>query len=258
MHHYIITGASRGIGAAIAEQLLDLNHVVMGVARSDNPGLKALADEKGAPLRYYQQDLSESFNVPHFTQYLLSEIDRDDVHSISLIHNAGLLEPIALIGQESSPEQTTRAFNVNLLAPMLMTETFVAHVQDWPVEKRVLGISSGAAFNPYPGWSTYCTTKAGLDMMLRVLATEQQQHPYPVKVLALAPGVVDTEMQTLIREQTPENFPPVERFHDLKNNGELWSADFVAKHTIEMLHHADFGEKVQVDLRHELGGEGNG
>lgn len=252
MHYYIITGASRGIGAAIASKLLDPNHVVIGISRSDNPELKEEAREQNANLRYYQQDLSQSFDVPHFTQVILSDIPKEGTDSITLIHNAGLLEPIALIGQESSPEQTAAAFNVNLLAPMLMTEVFVAHVQEWEVAKKVLGISSGAAFNPYPGWTTYCTTKAGLDMMLRVLATEQAEHPHPVKVLALAPGVVDTDMQTLIREQKEENFPPVQRFHDLKNNNELWTTDFVARHTVELLHSPDFGKEVQIDLRSTL------
>jgi benzil reductase ((S)-benzoin forming) len=252
MHYYIITGASRGIGAAIAEQLLAPGHTVIGVSRSDNPELKQKAKAADVPLHYYQQDLSESANLPHFTQVLLGEIDQERAASVTLVHNAGLLEPIALIGQESSPAQYARTFNVNLLAPMLMTEVFVATLQDWPIEKRVLGISSGAAFNPYPGWSTYCTTKAGLDMMLRVLVEEQQSQPHPIKAVALAPGVVDTEMQVLIRQQKSENFPPVQLFHDLKNNHELWSTDFVAEHTVALLRSDTFGQTVQIDLRSQL------
>ena len=253
MHYFIITGTSRGIGAALAEALLSPEHVVIGISRSENPELQALAQQKKAHLRYYQQDLSESFNLPHFMQVILADIDPVQASSITLIQNAGLLEPIAQIGQESSPESITRSFNVNLLTPMLMTEALVAHCQDWPIEKKIVGISSGAAFNPYPGWSTYCTTKAGLDMLLRVLAEEQKIQAHPIKVLALAPGVVDTEMQSLIREQNEDNFPAVQRFHELKDQGQLWTPEFVAGHTVRLLMADDFGEKVQIDLRTELG-----
>jgi len=253
MHYFIITGASRGIGAALAAQLLKPNHVVIGVARSDNPDLKDEAQQQGVALRYFQQDLSESFNLTHFSQVPLNEIDRDEAESVTLVHNAGLLTPIAQIGQESSAEDYTRSLNVNLLAPMIMTEAFVSHLQDWPIPKRLIGISSGAAFNPYPGWSTYCTTKAGLDMFLRTLATEQESQPHPIKAVALAPGVVDTEMQTLIRQQSAENFPPVQRFHELKDNNELWTSDFVAEQIIEIMLANDFGQEIQIDLRSRQG-----
>jgi benzil reductase ((S)-benzoin forming) len=249
MHYFIITGASRGIGAALAAQLLKPNHLVIGVARSDNPDLKDEAQQQGVPLRYFQQDLSESFNLTHFSQVLLGEISREEAESVTLIHNAGLLTPIAQIGQESSAEDYTRSLNVNLLAPMIMSEAFVSHLQEWPIPKRLIGISSGAAFNPYPGWSTYCTTKAGLDMYLRTLATEQQSQAHPITAVALAPGVVDTEMQTLIRQQSAENFPPVQRFHELKDNHELWTTDFVAEQIIELMLADDFGQQIQIDLR---------
>lgn len=249
MHYFFITGASRGIGAALAAHLLGDNHLVIGIARSDNPDLKDEAQQQGADLRYFQQDLSESFNLHHFTQVLLDQIDRETAESVNLIHNAGLLTPIAQIGQESSAESLTRSVNVNLLAPLLMTEQWVAHLQGWPIPKRIVGISSGAAFTPYPGWSTYCTTKAGLDMYLRTLAAEQHHQAHPFISVALAPGVVDTEMQTLIRQQSEANFPPVQRFHELKTNNELWTTDYVARQIIELMLAESFGQQVQIDLR---------
>jgi benzil reductase ((S)-benzoin forming) len=249
MHYFLITGASRGIGAALAAQLLGDNHMVIGVSRGDNPDLKTQAQTQQAALRYVQQDLSESFNLTHFTQVLLHDIDRDQAESVTIIHNAGLLTPIGKIGQENSAEDLTRSLNVNLLAPMIMSELLVNHLQDWPITKRMIGISSGAAFNPYPGWSTYCTTKAGLDMYLRTLAVEQQSQAHPFVSVALAPGVVDTEMQSLIREQSEERFPAVNQFHALKDNQQLWTSDYVAEQIIELMMHQDFGQEGQIDLR---------
>ena len=82
-------------------------------------------------------------------------------------------------------------------------------------------------------------------MTLRVMAAEQAGHPHPVKVLSMAPGVVDTDMKALICDQQEENFPAVQRFHDLKENDQLWSAEFVARHTADLLNSPDFGQKLK-------------
>ena len=65
--------------------------------------------------------------------------------------------------------------------------------------KRILNISSGAGRNPYEGWGAYCTTKAGLDHFSRVVAMEQANEQYPVEIVSIAPGIIDTDMQATIR-----------------------------------------------------------
>ena len=95
----------------------------------------------------------------------------------------------------------------------------------------------------------YCSSKAGLDMHSQVLAAEQADQAHPVKVLALAPGIVDTHMQDLIRTQTEEDFPMLDKFVELKENNLLVPPETVAQQIIHVLEREDYGNKVLMDLR---------
>ena len=88
-------------------------------------------------------------------------------------------------------------------------------------------ISSGAALRPLASWSAYCTAKAGLDMWTRCLAEEGGQHN--ITAVSVAPGIVDTGMQTAIRSASPEDFPLLENFVGYHENGQLADAETVAK-----------------------------
>ena len=86
-------------------------------------------------------------------------------------------------------------------------------------------------------------------MHARVLAVEQENQTYPIKVLALAPGVVDTAMQDLIREQTAERFPMLDRFVSLKENDQLVNPQTVAGRIVDLLQSEEFGNEILMDLR---------
>src|SRR5690606_5817181 len=104
-----------------------------------------------------------------------------------------------------------------------LTSAFIRLSSTLQADKAVLNISSGAGRNPYEGWSSYCTSKAGLDMFTRCVAAEQQSENYPVRVLSIAPGVIDTKMQQVIRDTKPEDFVHLNRFVELKQSGKLVS-----------------------------------
>ena len=86
-------------------------------------------------------------------------------------------------------------------------------------------------------------------MMSRVGAVEQETQPHPVRIASVAPGVIDTDMQTLIRTQTVEDFPSIARFHQLKEAGQLWSPAYAANLLIDYLHSKTYGDEALFDIR---------
>ncbi len=248
-HHYFITGTSRGIGAALAEALLSGENLVHCFSRSGNPALVEAAAAKQVSLFDHKINLSDTLGSARRLDELFAAVEPESVASITLVQNAGLLHPMGKIGHQPDIEALEIGLKVNLLSPMLINEQFVARFQQWPVPKKILNISTGAARNPYIAWNMYCSSKAGLDMHSRVLAAEQDDQLFPVKVLALAPGIVDTSMQDLIRAQTEETFPMVDKFVELKEEGLLVSPSEVAGQIIRLLQRADYGQEVLMDLR---------
>jgi benzil reductase ((S)-benzoin forming) len=113
---------------------------------------------------------------------------------------------------------------VNLVAPMLLMRRFLRATEGVALLRRIVNISSGAARRPIAGWSAYCAAKAGLDMATRVVALEAPK----VEAASLAPGVIDTAMQGVVRSASERDFPDVERFRRMKAEGELRSAEDVA------------------------------
>nr|MDA3886122.1 SDR family NAD(P)-dependent oxidoreductase [Candidatus Delongbacteria bacterium] len=125
---------------------------------------------------------------------------------------------------------------------------FIERTLNYSCEKRIINISSGAAKKPYDGWSTYCSSKAALDMLTRCVNVEQNKKEFPVNVISFDPGIMDTEMQNDIRQSNKEDFSQLSRFIDFKENGALLSAEFVADKVIEVLSSDNFqtGEFIKV------------
>jgi NAD(P)-dependent dehydrogenase (short-subunit alcohol dehydrogenase family) len=111
----------------------------------------------------------------------------------------------------------------------------------------VLNISSGAGRNPTAGWGVYCATKAALDMYTRVAMQEQDAHG--ARFVSLAPGVVDTDMQSAIRSSDPAAFPALSRFQDLHASGKLATPQGVAARIAAYLERDDFGTTEIDDIR---------
>lgn len=245
----LITGTSRGLGEALAMKYLDTSNRVICLSRSGNESLLRAADQAGCELQDDRLDLIETDRAEGWIRGKLNQLSPESVSELIIVHNAGLLYPIKLIGKKSSHKDVHDSVLVNLIAPMRMTEAMVQITQNWDIPKKVLMISSGAARKPVASWSTYCTTKAGLDMFAHCLAEEQKVQDHPIKVVSLAPGVVDTFMQTHIRKQPKEIFPGVDRFTALHADKLLSSPEEAAGKLINWLEKEDFGEKVIADVR---------
>ncbi|MGG0218402.1 (S)-benzoin forming benzil reductase [Bacillus mycoides] len=248
MRYVIVTGTSQGLGEAIAAQLLEENTTVISISRRENKELTKLAEQKNSNCIFHSVDLQDVHNLENRFNEIFSSIEEDTVSSIHLINNAGTVAPIKPI-EKSESELLITNVQINLIALMILTSAFMKHTKDWKVDKRVINISSGAGKNPYFGWGAYCTTKAGVNMFTQCVATEEAEKEHPVKIIAFAPGVVDTNMQAQIRDTNKEDFTNLDRFVTLKEEGNLLSPEYVAKAIRSLLETEDFpqGEVVRID-----------
>ena len=137
-----------------------------------------------------------------------------------------------------------RTVSLNVAAPLMLTSGIAAQMKGRPC--RVLHISSGAGRHAYPGWSIYCATKAALDQHASVIALDQSPG---LKICSVAPGVVDTDMQTEVRAIPPEQFPMRERFIKMKNEGTLTPPSVAAGKLLDYLLSDAYGTVPLADVR---------
>ena len=226
---FIISGTTSGLGLSFAKMLIEEGKEVYSISRMRNKRNSFIPEEN-----HFSCDLSLAFEVKKTMARIMRSIDFESIRSITLINNAGMIKPIGSVGTNSL-ELVNQNINVNLVAPIAMAEIFTCAVQDLPTKKYILNISSGAARKPYAGWSSYCASKSGLDMFTRCMGEEQKEQVNPIKILAIAPGVIDTKMQDEIREVPEEQFKMVNRFIELKEDEKLLAPDFVADKLVELL-----------------------
>jgi len=230
----IVTGHTRGLGAAIAAELARRGVSVLGVARSRAD----VADIQQAEL-----DMSD----PGALQaWLAGDSLRDflkDSTQALLVNNAGVVTPVGPLAAQD-PAAVVRAVSLNVAAPLALAAAFVQAAPQ--AERRILHVSSGAGRSAYPGWSVYCATKAALDLHARAIGLDGDDQ---VKACSLAPGVIDTDMQATIRATRDADFPLRQRFVDLKETGTLVSPGDCARALVDYLLAARFGVEPVDDLR---------
>lgn len=250
MKLYVITGASRGLGAALAEALMAPGHCLICMARSQAPltALRQRADTRGCAVDTLAIDIGDAAAAVAALEAAMNKLDPARFRAVNLINNAGVIEPIHA-AEKLLPTDIAASVAVNLTAPMALTAAFLRLTAAWPAERKILNISSGAAHKAYAGWSVYCATKAALDHFTRCLAIEQQGYTNGAKVVALAPGVIDTTMQASVRRAAPEEFPELPRFIALKESGQLPTPQAAAQSLLRYLERADFGVTPVDDVR---------
>ncbi len=253
-HLFIITGASRGLGLALAQALLSPNHRVLGISRQSNDALKAAAHAQAAPLTQWTLDLADAEAAALALQVWLSGLKPDDFASATLINNAGVIPTIAPLSG-SQPNEVARALRVGLEAPMLLTHAFLNATlgwvnAGWRGPRKVLNISSGLGRRPMASQAPYCAAKAGMDHFSRCVALDEAQHEHGARIVSLAPGVIDTDMQVHLRGADAAQFPDRSRFVSLHTDGALSSCEDAAARLVRYLNQADFGTTVVDDLRH--------
>ncbi len=218
----IITGGSKGLGLALCSQFRELDFRVLEFSR-------------GAPHDFsVHVDLSLPEDSRARIASAIAAFDTEALSELVVINNAATLEPIGPTSKQLRPALLAN-LNTNFTAAILGLTEIIAKFQSAPCRKVVVNISSGAAQKGYAGWSLYCAAKAGMEGFIGALAVEQEAERYPFVPINIDPGVIDTEMQALIRSSTASDFPDVDRFVRHKALGGLAAPATVAKAVLRIL-----------------------
>lgn len=235
----ILTGHTRGLGAAIAEELLARGIPLLAVGRRLDA---VLAERYPGLLKQAKVDLSDTVAL---TAWLAEDelgAFLGDTGSLVLINNAGTLGPVGPLATQGLAD-IGRAVSLNVTAPLAMSSALASRHQG---ELRILHVSSGAARNAFAGWSVYGATKAALDQHARAVALDGRRN---LKICSMAPGVVDTDMQAEIRGASSERFPLLANFQALKQEGKLSTPQAAASKLVAYLIGEQFGTASIADLR---------
>ncbi|MGF6244367.1 benzil reductase ((S)-benzoin forming) [Paraburkholderia sp. GAS38] len=237
----IVTGHTRGLGAALAEQLLSRNIAVLALSRSRN---NALAQRYPQTLEEVELDLADPARVAQWIAGDALSRFVDGAHSVLLFNNAGMVQPIGPLESQDAIAIAS-AVSLNVATPLMLASA-VATASTSANDRRIVHISSGAGRNAYPGWSLYCATKAALDHHARAVVLDANR---ALRICSVAPGVVDTNMQAEIRSSGKEQFPLREKFEELKRNGQLVSPEQCAIQLVDFALSDVFGEVPVADIR---------
>ncbi len=218
----VVTGASRGLGAGLAATFA-AEGIRLGLCARTRPDPPVGAEAWAASV-----DVADAESVDRFARDVVERFGGVDVW----VNNAGVLEPIGPLAT-TDPAALARNVDVNLLGVAHGSASFSRHVRSRPGGGVLVNISSGAATTPYEGWAAYCASKAAVEMLTEVVAREERVHG--LKAYALAPGVVDTDMQALVRSTPVEDFPAGDRFRRLHREEGLNSPGWVGRFILDRL-----------------------
>ena len=241
-HLFIITGTTRGLGKALCE-------AAGNQPRTFVVSLSRAASSREGNIQTISIDLTDTDAIgPLFSQIRIDPEQTGPRLQTVLINNAGVLDPIGPIG-DCDDGELAAAIRVNLIAPMVLTRHFFRFARRLPGCKWIVNITSGAARTPYPGWAAYGASKAGLDMATAVTALDVARVDPNFAAIAVAPGTIDTAMQTTIRQCDQDRFPMVDKFIRLKAEGGLDPPREVADRLIRSLLEDRFKNGGRYDLR---------
>lgn len=218
----IVTGGSRGLGAALCDLYREQGWRIVEFSRS-------------APHFFsVRLDLSEPQDAAKLFGEALESLAVLDAPEVVAINNAAVLAPVGPV-ERSSPAEIAAHLDVNVLSSILFARAFVAAFQEHDCPKTFVNISSGAATKGYAGWSLYCAGKAALENYVRAVALEQAARAHPIRAISVNPGVMDTAMQAAVRGSSVGDFPALERFLRLHREGRLASPSLVASRIAEIV-----------------------
>ena len=215
----LITGTGSGIGKATADLLLKEDYLVYGYSRTNK------------------------INHPNFTftKIDLSNLDavkelqfpKESQQGILLINNAATIGSIVPFDKKETSD-IMQEYYLNLVAPTILCKKFITTYNE--DNKLLINIGSGAGIRPIQSWSTYCVTKAALDMLTGAIAEENHKN---LTVFSVHPGIVDTNMQSKIRNSDPKNFPLLSKFTDYYSQNKLQSTKIVAQKLLHIIQNSN-------------------
>lgn len=210
----VVTGASRGLGAATARIAAELGARVVLTARSEKDLRQVATDinDAGGEALLVPGDLARAEDCQRVVQETISNFGELN----TIVNNASVLHPIASLA-DGDPGAWFHNVEVNLLGPYYLVHFALPHLR--AQKGKVINVSSGAAVRAIVGWSAYCVSKAGLNHLTRLLATEEPD----IVAVTFRPGKVDTEMQATIRREGKAGMPVEEHAQYIRfyEEGEL-------------------------------------
>lgn len=224
MNLTVLTGASRGLGHALYQELRARNEPLIVVVRQRG---ELKVDSDRTLVEFDLASVTESTGAERLSKLLEDALLGRVFDRLVYINNAGSIEPIGLIGSLSAAAIAASAA-VNFVAPAIVADVCLRVAKTIGTPFSVLNISSGAATHPIPGWAAYCATKASARMFFDVLSEEEKG----VVVHHIDPGIIDTDMQAAIRNASRERFPLVDRFVAYAEDGQLQSPEAAASHIL--------------------------
>lgn len=237
MNLYLITGTSKGLGAALRDELArDAGNVVVCFSRAPT-GVDA-------PVNIHV-DLADIASIAPAFSMCASLIAGQQWQRAVLLNNAGVVGPVDTFDR-LDPLAIANNINVNLVAPMVMQGLFANATRECANQRLVVNISSGAAKRAIAGWSAYCAAKAGLEMATRAAAFSVDEG---LTICSLAPGVVDTPMQAEVRALNENEFPDVARFRAMKIDRVLRDAGDVARDIVKLIKENKLTHGGNFDIR---------
>ena len=240
----------------MAEQLLVPGHTLLCISRGTNDLLPAQATQSGAHLAQWPRDLADAPRVAGELEAWLRTFDVQRFDAAALINNAGVIARVGPIDESSTAELST-ALRVGLESALLLTAAFLRATRPWQAMRqgrvKVLNISSGLGRRAMAGSTPYCAAKAGMDHFSRAASLDEAHRLATqgagAKIVSLAPGVIDTDMQTQLRGSDPAGFPDQGNFLDLHAAGQLATPHDAAARVLKFLHRRDFGHNPVADVR---------
>ncbi len=233
----IVTGGSSGLGRALLDTA-PAGSTRVDISRSGHPD---------GDVTHVRADLSDPASWADVGDRIAALVTSRTWERITFIHNAGTLDPIGFVGETDADAVTSNVL-LNSASGQVLGHRFLAAVRGLGGCRELVMISSGAAQKAVPGWSTYSASKAALDAWVAGVGAEQQQRG-GVRVLSVAPGVVATPMQAAIRRTDEHDFPGVQRFRDLHDDGQLVDPAVAAGNLWALLDGDTVSTGSRVDLR---------
>ena len=180
----LITGVSRGLGAALTNEFISMGHIVLGCARNRD-AVDRLSTRYGSPHRFCAVDIADESQVAGWAKVLLGEENVPDL----ILNNAALINANANLW-ETNVDEFSRVIDVNIKGTFHVVRSFVpAMIQRG--SGVIVNFSSGWGRSTSPQVAPYCATKWAIEGLTRALADEL---PYGLAAVPLNPGIIHTEM----------------------------------------------------------------
>ena len=246
----IVTGATGGLGKALSDSILIKGGKLLFVARDlrkINSFIDTNENSKLTSLFKIQADLSKEKDLQN-TELLIREIieSNNDIEEIYLFNNASIIDPISLI-KDVNFNEIKNALVVNIATAYTLSSALIRLKQNKPALKlNIINISSGVSVNAVKGWSAYCISKAGLNMLSKCLAIENETED--IFSLSINPGAIDTGMQEKIRNADSVEIPATKKFEILYNEGKLQNPNDVAEKLFRILASNDYANGDFIDF----------